>query len=163
MIGYHCSFEHRDVRYALLEYADKHTLEDFMMHKDSIPPSTNEEILSFWENILCVIEAILEIHDLDSDGNDTSEPGKFTGYNGRRLSHVAQKSSHCHSIHQDIKPKNILVKSKEYASSIYDSSFGLADLGTSSMVRATSHRAPRDNYGTKTYGATESSHEKMTC
>lgn len=90
MIGYHCSFEHRDVRYALLEYADKHTLEDFMMHKDSIPPSTDEEILSFWENFLCVIVAIREIHDLDSHGDDTPEPGKFTGYGYFHPSHMAQ-------------------------------------------------------------------------
>lgn len=84
MIGYHCSFEHRDVCYALLEYADKHTLEHFMMHKGSVHPSTNEEILAFWENILCVIEAIGEIHDLDPDSEDAPEPGKFTGYDDSR-------------------------------------------------------------------------------
>lgn len=80
MIGYHCSFEHRGVCYALLEYADKHTLEHLMMHRDSVPPSLDQEILDFWENVLLVIVGIGEIHDLDPDSEDAPEPGRFTGY-----------------------------------------------------------------------------------
>lgn len=82
IIGYHCSFEHRNVRYALLEYADKHTLEDFMMDKDSIPPLLDQEILSFWENVLLVVVGIRALHDFDSDGDGTLESGRFTGYDG---------------------------------------------------------------------------------
>jgi serine/threonine protein kinase len=55
-------------------------------------------------------------------------------------------------VHQDVKPTNILVTTKKHPSSIYDSSFGLADLGTSSLIEAGSTRAARDNFGTKTYG-----------
>lgn len=67
-----------------------------------------------------------------------------------------------YSIHQDIKPQNILVKTKEHASSIYDSAFGLADLGTSSLIRTESEpsHAARDNYGTKTYGRFKGSSSK---
>lgn len=80
MIGYYCSYEHRGVCYALLEYADMDTLEHFMMRQSSGPPSTNAEILSFWENLLHVIQAIGEIHELDTDDEYSMEPIKFTGY-----------------------------------------------------------------------------------
>lgn len=61
---------------------------------------------------------------------------------------------HSRSVHQDIKPQNILVKSKE-GGSRYDSVFGLADLGTSSSAKRESRTGSQDNFGTKTYGNTE--------
>jgi serine/threonine protein kinase len=152
MIGYHCSFEHRGVCYALLEYADLDTLEHFMMRESSGPPSTDTEILLFWENLLHVIQAIGEIHELDPRDPYATDSDKFTrSVSGLHPTQLLRANNRC-SIHQDIKPTNILVKSKAQASSIYDSAFGLADLGTSSLVKAGSSRVARDNYGTKTYG-----------
>jgi len=152
MIGYHCSFEHRGVCYALLEYADLDTLEHFMMRQSNGPPLTDTEILLFWENLLHVIQAIGEIHELDPHKPYRMESGKYErlgdGFHPTQL----RRANRCCSIHQDIKPTNILVKTKEHASSIYDSDFGLADLGTSSLTKAGSPLAARDNFGTKTYG-----------
>jgi hypothetical protein len=77
IIGYYCSYEHRGVCHALLEFADLGTLKHFMMRKESAPPSTDEEILCFWEYILHVTGAIGEIHDIDPDNEG---PVKFIGY-----------------------------------------------------------------------------------
>lgn len=151
MIGYHCSFEHRGVCYALLEYADQNTLEDFMMHET--PPSTDTEILAFWENLLHVVQAIGEIHELDPHDPYTPESVKFTRLDSDlHPTQLCSANRSCSNIHQDIKPTNILVTTKEDASSIYDSAFGLADLGMSSLTRTGSPRLTRDNFGTKTYG-----------
>lgn len=60
-------------------------------------------------------------------------------------------------IHQDIKPDNILIKSKMQASNAYDSCFGLADFGTSSYKKAEAKQGSVDNYGTRTYGTRYSS------
>lgn len=152
MIGYHCSFEHRGVCYALLEYADLDTLEHFMMRESRGPPSTDTEILAFWENLLHVVQAIGEIHELDPHDPYTPESGKFIRLDSDLHPTQLCSANRSCSIHQDIKPTNILVTTKEHASSIYDSAFGLADLGTSSLIKAGSSRLARDNFGTKTYG-----------
>lgn len=152
MIGYHCSFEHRGVCYALLEYADLDTLEHFMVQESSGPPSTDTEILSFWENLLHVVQAIGEIHELDPHDPYAKESEKFTRLDTDLRPTKLHGANRCCSIHQDIKPTNILIKTKKHPSSIYDSAFGLADLGTSSLIKAGSSRVARDNFGTKTYG-----------
>jgi serine/threonine protein kinase len=123
-----------------------------MMRQSNGPPSTDTEILSFWENLLHVIQAIGEIHELDPHKPYATKSGKFTRLdNDFHPTHLRRANRWC-SIHQDIKPTNILVKTKEHASSIYDSAFGLADLGTSSLMKAGSPLVARDNFGTKTYG-----------
>jgi hypothetical protein len=78
MVGYHCSFTHRGRHYALLEYADMKTLEDFMEHQR--PPSMDDEILAFWRSILHVVEAIAKIHDLDPNDGDEDDPFRFIAY-----------------------------------------------------------------------------------
>ena len=123
-----------------------------MMRQSNGPPSTDTEILSFWENLLHVIQAIGEIHELDPHKPYAAESGKFTRLDNYFYPTRPRRANSCRSIHQDIKPTNILVKTKEHASSIYDSAFGLADLGTSSLVKVGSPLVARDNFGTKTYG-----------
>ena len=44
-----------------------------------------------------------------------------------------------------------MIKKKPHVS-IYEYAFGLADLGTSSLMAAQSKRFSRDNFGTKAYG-----------
>ena len=78
MVGYHCSYTHKGRHYALLEYADMKTLEDFMKHQR--PPSTDDEIVAFWRSILHVVEAIAKIHDLDPDDGDENDPFRFIAY-----------------------------------------------------------------------------------
>lgn len=78
MVGYHCSYQHKGRYYALLEYADMNTLEDFM--KNEHPPSMDAEIVAFWRSILYVIEAIAQIHDLAPDDGDDNDPFRFTAY-----------------------------------------------------------------------------------
>lgn len=77
IIGYHCSYMHKGVHHALLEYADRGTLEDTMMKERN--PSTNEEIESFWNNLLQVMEAIDRIHELDPDSEATPGSNQFEG------------------------------------------------------------------------------------
>ena len=82
MIGYHCSYQHGERYYALLEYADMNTLEDFM--KQQLPPSMDDEIVAFWKSVLHVIDAIAEIHNLPSNDGDDNDPFKFTAYDYRQ-------------------------------------------------------------------------------
>lgn len=81
MVGYHCSYQHRGQYYALLEYADMNTLETFMEQQS--PPSMDADIVAFWRSILHVIEAIAQIHDLDPDDGDDTDPFRFTAYDYR--------------------------------------------------------------------------------
>ena len=57
--------------------------------------------------------------------------------------------------HQDVKPTNILVKSRQGATSMYDMEFMLADLGLSHFKLSNSPNkslTDRDTYGTRAYG-----------
>ena len=76
MIGYYCSYVHKSQHYALFEYADVGSLEDFI--KDNNRPQTIDEITTFWGGILHVIDAIVLIHDPPSASNSSSGASNFT-------------------------------------------------------------------------------------
>lgn len=82
VVGYYCSYKHGERYYALLEYADKDTLEHFIQHQQR--PILKAEIVAFWNSVLHVMEAIVKIHDLDPDDGDDSEPFRFTAYDDMR-------------------------------------------------------------------------------
>lgn len=75
MVGYYCSYVHKNVHHALLEYADYGTLEDFMKRQAS--PQTDNEIFAFWRGILSVIDAIVRLHGPRSNTNDGSESSDY--------------------------------------------------------------------------------------
>jgi serine/threonine protein kinase len=76
MIGYYCSYVHKSLHYALFEYADVGSLEDFI--KDRSPPQTNDEITTFWNGMLHVIDGIVLIHDPPSSSDSSSGSSDFT-------------------------------------------------------------------------------------
>lgn len=71
MIGFYGGFRHGDRYNIILEFADKGTLEDYF--KKITPPTTGEEIITFWEHLFNLIEALLFVHGgeivLNSDGS----------------------------------------------------------------------------------------------
>lgn len=76
LIGFHGNFIYDDTYNVLLEYADKGTLEDYFM---SIPPPTSEDdIVSFWRGLFSPIFALLNIHTLEDQ--DFDNPSIFQGY-----------------------------------------------------------------------------------
>ncbi|KAB2577294.1 hypothetical protein DBV05_g4043 [Lasiodiplodia theobromae] len=136
LIGFHGNFIHGGTHNVLLEYADKGTLEQYF--QEVPPPTTEEDIVSFWRGLFYPIFALLKIHNLE--GHDLENPSLFHGW------------------HQDIKPDNILVVSSDRQSP-YKYEFKLADLGLSHFKKPRSpNRETTDNdtYGTRTYGAPES-------
>ncbi|KAG8532871.1 uncharacterized protein KY384_002749 [Bacidia gigantensis] len=131
IIGYHGSFRRKNTYNLILEYANKGNLEDFM--RQNPPPSTGQEIILLWERLFELYLGLVVIHH--------PEPG---------LDQV-------HGYHQDINPKNILVKSQG-GSTIYDCKFVLADLGLShfkAVDPAEPDATDWDNFGTHAYGAPE--------
>ena len=71
--------------------------------------------------------------------------------------------THCCSWHQDINPKNILIKSRPGVS-VYDFECKLADLGISHFKRSLSWEEDGTDtaaYGTRTYGTSEVTHLKL--
>ncbi|KAL1619885.1 hypothetical protein SLS54_006484 [Diplodia seriata] len=135
LIGFHGNFTHGGTHNVLLEYADKGTLEQYF--NDVPPPTTEEDILSFWRGLFFPILALLKIHNLNDQ--DLENADFFQGW------------------HQDIKPDNILVISNDRPSA-YKYEFKLADLGLSHFRKpqsATGEMTDTDAWGTKTYGAPE--------
>ncbi|KAF5713092.1 serine threonine kinase [Fusarium mundagurra] len=90
------SFPESQRSIAVFEHANGGSLIDFF-HTNS-PPSSNEDILQFWKQILKLIETIAILHE----------------------AHAPDKLSKSSSglVHQDIKPENILVYSKDENDSI---------------------------------------------
>jgi hypothetical protein len=66
---------HEDRHYALLEFADRGTLEDFI--KKQAPPQTNDEVAAFWGGMLSVIDAIILLHGPSSSANNASGLSDF--------------------------------------------------------------------------------------
>lgn len=138
IVGFHGSFVWNGTYNVLLEYADRGTLAQFF---DAVqPPSSGEDLLKLWREIFRLLGALAAIHSVQpSDSSASSDSSILQGW------------------HQDIKPSNILVKSKKGGSS-YDCEFKLADLGLSHFKRhvPTQREAiDRDTYGTRAYGAPE--------
>lgn len=138
IIGFHGSFVRDGTYNVLLEYADRGTLEQYF---DTIqPPSSGEDTIKFWRGLFKTFGALVAIHSVQpSDSAASSDASIFQGW------------------HQDIKPSNILVKSKNGGSD-YDCEFKLADLGLSHFkkhVPSQGDATDRDTYGTRAYGAPE--------
>ena len=151
IVGFHGSFVWNGTYNVLLEYADRGTLAQFF---DAVqPPSSGEDLFKLWRGIFRLLGALVAIHSVQpSDSSTSSDSSILQGYSSsptpeRDLAYVFRW-------HQDIKPPNIVVKSKKGGSS-YDCEFKLADLGLSHFKRhvPTQREATdRDTYGTRAYG-----------
>jgi serine/threonine protein kinase len=64
IIRYYGAYIHGLSCNIILEYADSGTLECFLM--DTRPPSSPEEIRSFWSSILQLINALQGLHHIDN-------------------------------------------------------------------------------------------------
>lgn len=56
------------------------TLEHFITQEGNAPPSTNAEILAFWENIMSISQTIVEIHETYSSKDQVTATSAITGY-----------------------------------------------------------------------------------
>ena len=139
------------IYHTLLEYADGETLEDYLGKHD--PPCTDKDICKFWESFLGITNGLLAIHHTPLTQENTDGPHIFQGYaHGYTLS---EDIAYCACRwHQDIKPANILIKSRANTS-IYDFECKLADLGLSHFKKYTAkpdEMTITDDYGTRAYG-----------
>ncbi|KAL6721390.1 hypothetical protein ACLMJK_000493 [Lecanora helva] len=135
IVEYYGSFIQDGKYYALLEYMDRGTLESFM--EDIQPPSSSIDAVNFWESLLGLSRGLALLHGLPLEDQSEGENRSFHGW------------------HQDIKPSNILIRTR-VGHSIYDSAFKLADLGLSHFKSTTSpDTTDMDSYGTRAYGAPE--------
>ncbi|KAL8793424.1 MAG: hypothetical protein Q9195_004010 [Heterodermia aff. obscurata] len=140
IVGFHGSFVLGGVFHILLEYADMGTLEDYLTTIP--PPCSSEDINTFYKSLLRVVYGLLRIHNSPAPDilkNREGGPEIFQGW------------------HQDIKPKNILIKRRP-GGSVYEFECKLADLGLSHFKRSLSGQEDSTDtaaYGTRTYGAPE--------
>lgn len=152
IIGFYGSYEQDGSYNVLLEYADRGTLDDYLA--TTPPPSTAEDIYTFWRSLFNIIKALKLIHNVSGDTPD--DPPILQGY----VSHTDGFSIKWQLLirqdrwHQDIKPTNILVTSGK-STSLYDCEFKIADLGLSHFrkLRAAPGAATdKDTSGTREYG-----------
>ena len=68
IIGFYGGFVRQETYNIILEYADLGNLDDYM--KQTPPPSTTEEKLTFWGNFLAVINGLVKIHGEGEDDPD---------------------------------------------------------------------------------------------
>lgn len=147
MVRFLCSYSHRNRYYTLLEFADLGTLENFMEQQPS--PRSGEEVLMFWSRFLPIVEAIVNMHDIQ----DHEHLGTVGGYaQSTSLKWSASLTIFRSICHQDIKPGNILVKSRPGATDLFDCAFGLADFGSSRYRSSSSLTQAVDSFATATYG-----------
>jgi serine/threonine protein kinase len=72
MINFYGGFKHDGRFNILLEFADKGTLEEYF---STNPPKSGTDIIKFWEHILQVTEALVDIHG-NSEGTNMTQPLK---------------------------------------------------------------------------------------
>jgi hypothetical protein len=126
-------------------------LEDYFAK--TYPPSSGEDIITFWERLFNVIKALSKIHDVRPPKGAVG-PDIFQGYEDTLETGGKDNRLTSCRWHQDVKPKNILVIRGRSANP-YDVEFKLADLGLSHFQRttaATIDAAGRDTWGTREYG-----------
>jgi hypothetical protein len=78
MIGFYGSFRQENLYHLLLEFADVGTLERYL--RTTPPPTTGEDIISFWERMFMLIEALLRIHEGEIVLNPDGTPQPLQGY-----------------------------------------------------------------------------------
>jgi serine/threonine protein kinase len=76
IIGFYGSYIHGDTFNVILEFADRGSLARYF--RETIPPSSGQDIISFWSSLFEVIPALSSIHDVGADGTDQS--AIFQGY-----------------------------------------------------------------------------------
>lgn len=135
----------------LLEYADRGTLEQYF--KSVQPPSSGEDTIKFWRGLFKTLGALVAIHSVQpSNSAQSSHSFVFQGYTSTPT--LRGDLAYFSRWHQDVKPSNILVKSKK-GGSPYDCEFKLADLGLSHFkkhVPSQGEATDIDTYGTRAYG-----------
>ncbi|KAL9131378.1 MAG: hypothetical protein Q9175_006779 [Cornicularia normoerica] len=151
IIGFHGSFIRDGAYNVLLEYADRGNLEEFF---DTIqPPSSAEDIEKFWRELFKMLRALVAIHSVESSDSAASPCASISrGYSSTSTLH--RDLAYVSRWHQDVKPSNILVKSKK-GGSPHDYELKLGDLGTSHFkkhVPSHGEATDRDSYSTHTYG-----------
>jgi serine/threonine protein kinase len=73
MIRFYGAFTQGDRYNILLEFADKGSLEQYF--KTVKTPKSGEDIISFWESLFMLLEALLRIHEgADHSALDKSQP-----------------------------------------------------------------------------------------
>lgn len=148
IIGFHGSFIWNGTYNVLLEYADRGTLEQYFDTTRS--PTRGEDIIKFYRELFKTLPALVAIHNVPS--SDPAATSILQGYS--RTFRLHEDRANIPRWHQDIKPSNILVKSKKGAS-YYDCEFKLADLGLSHFKKHVSSQGDatdRDSRGTRAYG-----------
>lgn len=135
----------------LLEYADRGTLENYF--NTTQPPSSGEDIMKFYRELFKTLPALVAIHGVQLNNSVASSDSPiFQGYFSTSTLHG--DLAYNPRWHQDVKPSNILVKSKK-SGSPYDCEFKLADLGSSHFkmhVPSQGVATDKDTYGTRAYG-----------
>jgi serine/threonine protein kinase len=130
----------------LLEYVGGGTLADLFTCGH---PTSTEERLRFWNNLIRLLNPISRIHCHRDPGDDNVV---IAGY-VKSYSTCAQLTE-CYSIHQDIKPENILVALRATRLSEFDCNFKLVDLGLTYFHSVTEQKAKsriRDARGTQMF------------
>ncbi|OAG42928.1 hypothetical protein AYO21_02879 [Fonsecaea monophora] len=115
----------------LLEFGEL-DLDEFFAHEFSSPPVRSPEIISFWESLFQVAEALQRIHNLKIDQDGQTE--EYYGW------------------HADVKPDNILRVHGE---------FKLVDFGFTKFKKKGSQAIPMEymDGGTQSYGTVDSSNK----
>jgi serine/threonine protein kinase len=146
LVQFYGSWTQGQTHNILLEYADGGTLADFFRCGH---PTSKEDRLKFWNNLLRLLEPIGRIHiHADPDDRGSVIEGYVDHYFTRE-----QLTEHC-SIHQDIKPDNILVALNASSSSEFDCNFKLVDLGLTYFHTVSKQKAKsriRDARGTQMF------------